>query len=145
MNPERLRGIQLISCHSSDRTIRQEPPDSDCNNPTPYTCRVRDEGLRRLAKCRFSRTTLATSHLGWSTGQAVRELKCGAWVGWGPLHYRTGSKVRVHALYCLPSVSLSLRVCRRAERAWPGLSMEDLKRELEGIQLYEWAPVSARR
>lgn len=72
-----------------------------------YTCRVRDEGLRRLAQCRFGRTALATSHLRWSTGQAVRELKCVAWVGWGPLHYRTGSKIRVHALYRLPGVSLS--------------------------------------
>ena len=72
-----------------------------------YTCRVRDEGLRRLAQCRFGRTALATSHLRWSTGQAVRELKCVAWVGWGPLHRRTGSKIRVHALYCLPRVSLS--------------------------------------
>ena len=72
-----------------------------------HTCRVRDEGLRRLAQCRFGRTAPATSHLRWSTGQAVRELKCVAWVGWGPLHYRTGSKMRVHALYRLPGVSLS--------------------------------------
>ena len=111
---------------------------------------VQSDGLQRLAQQRFGRTTLATSRLDWSAGRVVRAyarqqqvervfrgLKGGAWVGWGPLYHWTDSKIRVHAFYCLLGVSLLLYVQRRAERAWPGLSMEELKRELEGIQQYE--------
>ena len=114
------------------------------------TYRVRQQGLGRLAQERFGRTTLATSHLDWSAGQVVRAygrqqqvervfqgLKGGEWVGWGPMYHWTDSKIRVHAFYCLLGVSLLLSAQRRAERAWPGLTMEQLKRELEGIQQYE--------
>ena len=108
------------------------------------------EGLQRLAQERFGRTTLATSHSDWSAGQVVRAygrqqhvervfrgLKGGDWVGWGPMHHWTDSKIRVHAFYCLLGVSLLLYAQRRAQRVWPGLTMEKLKRELEGIQQYE--------
>ena len=114
------------------------------------TYRVCNEGLQRLAQERFGRTTLATSQRDWSAGQVVqayarqqhvervfRGLKGGEWVGWGPMHHWTDSKIRVHAFCCLLGVSLLLYAQRRAERAWPGLTMEQLKCELEGIQQYE--------
>jgi len=107
-------------------------------------------GLQRLAQECFGRTTLATSHSDWSAGQVVRAygrqqhvervfrgLKGGDWVGCGPMHHWTDSKIRVHAFYCLLGVSLLLYAQRRAQRVWPGLTMEKLKRELEGIQQYE--------
>lgn len=99
---------------SQRRATHRDPDPGAKRRVACYTCRVRDEGLSRLAQCRFGRTALATSHLRWSTGQAVRELKCVAWVGWEPLHFRTGSKIRLHGLYCLPGVSLS--PCVRSAR-----------------------------
>lgn len=108
---------------------------------------VDPHALQELPAGRFGRTTLMTNHLDWSAGQVVaadagqqhgeqvfRGLKGGDWVGWGPVFHWTDSKIWVHAFYCMLGVSLLQYLRRQAETVWPGLSMEELKRELRQMQ-----------
>ena len=54
-------------------------------------------------------------------------MKHGGCVSWGPMHHWTGSKIRVHACYCMLGLSLLQHERSKAEVAWPGLSVEELK------------------
>lgn len=106
--------------------------------------------LDGLLRERFGRTVLVTSRTGWSAGQVVdayarqqqveqvfRGLKGGNWAGWGPMHHWTDSKIKVHAFYCMLAVSLLQHVRCKAERVWPGLSIEQLQEQLAGIRQIE--------
>lgn len=108
------------------------------------------KALEGLVARRFGRTVLVTSREDWSAGEVVeayagqeqaeqvfRGLKGGGWVGWGPMHHWTDSKIRVHAFTCMLGLSLLQHVRRQAEAGWPGLSVETLKRELGAIQQIE--------
>ena len=101
----------------------------------------------RLMTRRLGRTTLLTNRLDWAAEQVVegysgqqqiervfRGLKDGDWLGWGPMHHWTDSKIRVHAFYCMLGISLLQYIHREAEAAWPGLSMEQLIEQLKQIQ-----------
>jgi len=98
---------------------------------------------------RLGRTTLLTNRLDWTAEQVVegysgqqqiervfRGLKDGDWLGWGPMHHWTDSKIRVHAFYCMLGISLLQYLHRKAEAAWSGLSMEQLIEELKQIQQF---------
>ena len=65
---------------------------------------------------------------------SVKDQITGRAAGWagGPLHHWTDSKILVHALYCLLGLSLLQHVRRKAEAAWPGLSVEELSQQLGG-------------
>lgn len=43
-------------------------------------------------------------------------------------------KIRVHAFYCMLGISLLQYIHRKTEAVWPGLSMEQLFKELGQIQ-----------
>ena len=103
----------------------------------------------RLLTRRLGRTTLLTNRLDWTAEQVVegysgqqqiervfRGLKDGDWLGWGPMHHWTDSKIRVHAFYCMLGISLLQYVHKKAEAAWAGLSMEQLIEELKQIQQF---------
>jgi transposase len=105
--------------------------------------------FNRLLARRLGRTTLLTNRLDWTAEQVVegyagqqqiervfRGLKDGQWLGWGPMHHWTDSKIRVHAFYCMLGISLLQYIHRKAETAWPGLSMEELLEELGQIQQF---------
>jgi len=96
---------------------------------------------------RLGRTVLLTSRMDWSAEQVAaaysgqqqveqvfRGLKDGEWLGWGPMHHWTDSKIRVHAFYCMLGISLLQYVHRQAQVAWAGISMEKLLEELRQIQ-----------
>ena len=68
--------------------------------------------------------------------RVFRGLKDGDWLGWGPMHHWTDSKIRVHAFYCMLGISLLQYIHRKAEAAWSGLSMEQLIEELKQIQQF---------
>ena len=104
--------------------------------------------MRELAS-RHSRSTLRSEadRLDWTAAQVARAysgqqhvervfrgLKGGDWLGWGPLHHWTDSKIRVHAFYCLLGVSLLQYLHQQAQAVWPSLTMEGLKHELGQIQ-----------
>lgn len=108
---------------------------------------VDHRGLQRILTERLGRTVLITNRREWSAEQVVaayggqqqleqvfRGLKDGDWLGWGPMHHWTDSKIRVHAFYCLLGISLLKYVQREAQTAWPGLSVEHLLDELREIQ-----------
>jgi transposase len=108
---------------------------------------VDQRGLQQILAERLGRTVLITNRLEWSAEQVVaayggqqhveqvfRGLKDGDWLGWGPMHHWTDSKIRVHAFYCLLGISLLKTLQRDARGAWPGLSVEQLLEELRGIQ-----------
>ena len=57
-----------------------------------------------------------------------RGLKDGDWLGWGPMHHWTDSKIRVHAFYCMLGISLLQHIHRKAEAAWAGLSIDCVSR-----------------
>jgi len=105
--------------------------------------------FERLLAHRLGRTTLLTNHLDWTTEQVVagyagqqpvervfRGLKEGDWLGWGPMYHWTDSKIRVHAFYCMLGISLLQYLHKRAQAAWPGLSMDQLLEELRQIQQF---------
>ncbi len=104
-------------------------------------------GLEDLLAHRLGRTVLITNRCDWSPEQVVaaysgqqhieqvfRGLKDGDWLGWGPMHHWTDSKIRIHAFYCLLGISLLQSLHRDAQAAWPGLSVDQLLEELRGIQ-----------
>jgi transposase len=96
---------------------------------------------------RLGRTVLLTNRMDWSAGQIAaaysgqqqveqvfRGLKDGEWLGGGPMHPWTDSKIRVHAFYCMLGISLLQYLHRQAQAAWAGISMEQLLEELRQIQ-----------
>ena len=106
--------------------------------------------LPRLLEHRLGRTTLLSNRLDWTAEQVVdgylgqqrieqvfRGLKDGDWLRWGPMYHWTDSKIRVHAFYCLLGISLLQSIHKRAQGAWPGISMETLIEELDQIQQYQ--------
>ena len=56
--------------------------------------------------------------------QVFRGLKGGDWLRWGPMYHWTDSKIRVHAFYCMLGISLLQATHKKAQSAWPGISME---------------------
>ena len=105
--------------------------------------------FERLLAHRLGRTTLLTNRLDWTAEQVVtgyagqqqvervfRGLKDGDWLAWGPMHHWTDSKIRVHAFYCMLGISLLQYLHKKAQAAWPGLSMEPLLEELRQIQQF---------
>jgi transposase len=107
------------------------------------------KGLDRLLANRLGRTVLLTNRMDWTAEQVVagysgqqqiekvfRGLKDGDWLGWGPMHHWTDSKIRVHAFYCMLGISLLQYVHKKAEAVWPGLSIEQLLDELRHIQQF---------
>jgi hypothetical protein len=105
--------------------------------------------FQHLLAHRLGRTTLLTNRLDWSAEQVVsayagqqqiervfRGLKDGDWLGWGPMHHWTDSKIRVHAFYCMLGISLLQYIHKRSETVWPGLSMEQLVEQLGQIQQF---------
>ena len=105
--------------------------------------------FERLLTHRLGRTTLLTNRLDWTAEQVVagyagqqpvervfRGLKEGDWLGWGPMYHWTDSKIRVHAFYCMLGISLLQYLHKKAQAAWPGLSMEQLLEELRQIQQF---------
>jgi transposase len=106
-------------------------------------------GLERLLARRLGRTTLLTNRMNWTAEQVVtgysgqqqiervfRGLKEGDWLGWGPMHHWTDSKIRIHAFYCMVGISLLQYLHKKAQAAWAGLSMEQLLEELRQIQQF---------
>jgi transposase len=108
---------------------------------------VDHRGVQHVLAERLGRTVLLTNRREWSAEQVVaayagqhhveqvfRGLKDGDWLGWGPMHHWTDSKIRVHAFSCLLGISLLKYLQREAHAAWPGLSVEQLLDELREIQ-----------
>ena len=111
---------------------------------------VDNAALQRLLGERLGRTILLSNRLDWSAAQVVaaysgqqhiervfRGLKDGDWLGWGPMHHWTDSKIRVHAFYCMLGISLPQYLHKQAEPVWPGLSMEELTEQLRQIQQFQ--------
>lgn len=105
--------------------------------------------LEHLLSHRLGRTVLLTNRLDWTAEQVVagysgqqqiervfRGLKDGDWLGWGPMHHWTDSKIRIHAFYCMLGISLLQYIHKKVAPVWPGLSMEQLIDELRQIQQF---------
>ena len=97
--------------------------------------------LQQLWAKRLGRTVLLTNGLDWTAEQVVagysgqqqiervfRGLKDGEWLGWGPMYHWTDSKIRIHAFYCMLGISLLQYLHRESRNVWPGLSVEQLRR-----------------
>jgi transposase len=103
----------------------------------------------KLINHRLGRTVLLTNRMDWTAEQVVagyagqqqvervfRGLKDGDWLGWSPMYHWTDRKIRIHAFYCLLSISLLQYVHRQAKAAWADLSVEKLIEELQQIQQF---------
>ena len=103
----------------------------------------------RLLAHRLGRTMLLTNRRDWTAEQVVagysgqqrietvfRGLKDGDWLGWGPMHHWTDSKIRIHAFYCMLGISLLQSIHKQSQAVWPGLSMQQLIEELSQIQQF---------
>lgn len=109
--------------------------------------RVDASELQRVIEERLGRTVLVTNRLEWSAEEVVtaygkqqaleqmfRGFKGGEWLGWGPIYHWTDHKIRIHAFCCLLGMTLLQSIRMQAREAVPGISIEELKRELEGIE-----------
>jgi transposase len=107
---------------------------------------VNQRALQQIMTERLGRTVLLTNRREWSAEQVVaayggqqqleqvfRGLKDGDWLGWGPMHHWTDSKIRIHAFYCMLGISLLKYVQHQAQTVWPGVSVEQLLEELGEI------------
>ncbi len=105
--------------------------------------------FQHLLAHRLGRTLLLTNRLDWTAEQVVagyagqqhieqvfRGLKDGDWLGWGPMHHWTDTKIRIHAFYCMLGISLLKSIHKEAQSVWPGLSMEQMLDELRQIQQF---------
>jgi transposase len=103
----------------------------------------------QLLAHRLGRTVLLTNRRDWTAEQVVagysgqqqiemvfRGLKDGDWLGWGPMHHWTDSKIRIHAFCCMLGISLLQSIHKQSRSVWPGLSMEQLIDELSQIQQF---------
>jgi hypothetical protein len=54
----------------------------------------------------------------------LRGPKGGGWLGRGPMHHRTGGKIRIHACYCMPGISLPQATHKQSQSVWPGLFLK---------------------
>lgn len=103
----------------------------------------------QLLAHRLGRTVLLTNRRDWTAEQVVagysgqqrietvfRGLKDGDWLGWGPMHHWTDSKIRIHAFYCMLGISLLQSIHKQSQTVWPGLSMEQLIEELSQIKQF---------
>jgi transposase len=108
-----------------------------------------NQALQQLLAHRLGRTVLLTNRRDWTAEQVVagysgqqriemvfRGLKDGDWLGWGPMHHWTDSKIRIHAFYCMLGISLLQSIHQQSQAVWPGLSMEQLMDELSQIQQF---------
>jgi len=108
-----------------------------------------NQALQQLLAHRLGRTVLLTNRRDWTAEQVVagysgqqrietvfRGLKDGDWLGWGPMHHWTDSKIRIHAFYCMLGISLLQSIHKQSQAVWPGLSMEQLLDELSQIQQF---------
>jgi len=104
---------------------------------------------QRLLDHRLGRTVLLTNRMDWTAEQVAlgysaqqniekvfRGLKDGDWLGWGPMYHWTDRKIRIHAFYCMLSISLLQYIHKQAQAAWDGISMEQLLEELRQIQQF---------
>ena len=107
------------------------------------------QAFLQLLAHRLGRTVLLTNRRDWTAEQVVagysgqqrietvfRGLKDGDWLGWGPMHHWTDSKIRIHAFYCMLGISLLQSIHKQSQAVWPGLSMEQLIEELGQIQQF---------
>ena len=110
---------------------------------------VDNQALQQLWSQRLGRTVLFTNRLDWTAEQVVagysgqqqiepvfRGLKDGDWLGWGPMHHWTDSKIRIHAFYCMLGISLLQYLHHQSQTVWPGLSVEQFLEELRQIQQF---------
>lgn len=102
--------------------------------------------LVQMLANRFGRTVLLTNQVDWTAEQIIsgydgqqqieqvfRGLKDGEWLGWGPMHHWTDSKIRIHAFYCMLGITLLQTIAREAQTAWAGLTIDRLLEELRRI------------
>lgn len=107
------------------------------------------QAFLQLLSHRLGRTVLLTNRRDWTAEQVVagysgqqrieavfRGLKDGDWLGWGPMHHWTDSKIRIHAFYCMLGISMLQSIHKQSQAVWPGLSMEQLLEELSQIQQF---------
>lgn len=52
------------------------------------------------------------------------------------MYHWTGSKTRIHGFYCMLGISLLQYIHKKAQIAWPGLSMEQMLAEFRQIQQF---------
>jgi transposase len=107
------------------------------------------EGFSRLLAHRLGRTVLISNRMDWSAEQIAaaysgqqsiervfRGLKEGDWLSWGPMHHWTDRKIRIHAFYCMLGISLLQFLHKQAQKAWAGISVEQLLQELEQVKQF---------
>ena len=113
------------------------------------TFELDNHALQQLWTHRLGRTVLLTNRMDWTAEEVVagysgqqrieqvfRGLKDGEWLGWGPMHHWTDSKIRIHAFYCMLGISLLQYVHRQSQAIWAGLSVEQLLEQLSQIQQF---------
>jgi len=102
--------------------------------------------FNRLMVHRLGRTILLTSRTNWTPEQVVagygaqqqvekvfRGLKDGNWLNWGPMYHWTDSKIRIHGFYCMLGISLLNYLHAQVQNVCPGITVEQLKDELQEI------------
>ena len=105
------------------------------------------EAFRRLQRTRLGKRILCTDNHDWSTEQiilgsraqskvedAFKQMKDPHWVSFSPSFHWTDQKLRVHASYCVQSLTLSSLLQRKAAQAGIKLTIPSLLEQLSKIE-----------
>jgi len=143
----RSKIARWLSAQFLDELVRYELEKDDSRWRLQF--HVDSAAFHRLMTRRLGRTLLVTNRLDWTPEEVVagyagqqlveqvfRGLKDGDWLGWGPMHHWTDSKIRIHAFYCMLGVSLLNYLRLKAERVCPRITMEQMLAELGQIEQY---------
>ena len=118
-----------------------------------FTSRTDLAGFARLKRIRLGKRILCTDNSQWSTEEiilasraqfhvenAFKQMKNPHWVSFSPTFHWTDQKLRVHAFYCVLSLTLAALTQRKAAQADVRLSINamfaELSQIMEVINLY---------
>ena len=111
------------------------------------TFRTDQEALDLLCRRQFGKTILFTGNDGWTDEQIVsayrsqyhiedafKQMKNPHLLGWSPMFHWTGSKIQVHAFYCVLALLLTSLLQRELARKGESFSINRILEELGGIR-----------
>jgi transposase len=111
------------------------------------TFRTDQAALDRLCRVQFGKTILFTDNADWSEEQIVlayrsqyhiedafKQMKNPHFLGWSPMFHWTGSKIQVHAFYCVLALLLTSLLQRDLAQKGEPLSINRMLEELGGIR-----------
>ena len=115
--------------------------------PLELTFSTGQAALAEPCRVQFGKTILFTGNAGWADEEIVlayrsqyhiedafKQMKNPHFLGWSPMFHWTGSKIQVHAFYCVLALLLTSLLQRELAREGEPISINRMLEELGGIR-----------